>query len=124
MRRRVWAAVAVVACGSALLPWASALAGYGAIAWDQESGKAGWVWNQPTPRKAAEMALSQCGAGGCKVIMRTASKQCAAFATTQDGKVVGAAWRENQNAARLSALANCQKRNAGECVVKASDCNK
>jgi hypothetical protein len=124
MRRRVWAAVAALACGSGLLPGASALAGYGAIAWDQESGRAGWVWNQPTPKKAAEIALSQCGATGCKVIIGTGSRQCAAFATTRDGKAVGAARRENQNAARLSALSDCQKRNAGECVVKASNCNK
>jgi Trypsin-like peptidase domain len=32
--------------------------GYGAIAWDEESGKRGWSWNQAT----AELALSECGA--------------------------------------------------------------
>jgi hypothetical protein len=124
MRRGVWTAVALLAFGYGMLPSAPALAGFGAIAWDKESGKSGWIWNQPTAQKAAEMALSECGASGCKVIVRTIAKQCAALATTEGGKYVGAAARKAQDAARLAALSNCQKGKAGDCVVRVSDCNK
>ena len=124
MPRRVWAVVALLAFGYALLPAVPAVAGYGAIAWDKESGKAGWIWNRPTPQKAAEEAISKCGASGCRVIIRTGANQCAAIASTQDGKAIGAAARKTQDAARLAALVDCQKRKAGDCVVHASDCNK
>lgn len=124
MRRRIWTAVALAGFGCAWLPATPAFAGYGAIAWDKESGKSGWISNQPSAQKAAEMALSQCGASGCKVIIRTAAKQCAAIATTQNGKDIGAAARKSLDEARLAALSNCQKRKAGDCVVRNSDCNK
>jgi hypothetical protein len=124
MRRGVWRAVAGLAFGGALLPALPALAGFGAIAWDKESGKSGWVWNQPTAQKAAEGAVSQCGASGCKVIIRTRAGQCAALAATDGGKFIGAAARKSQDAARLAALTNCKKGNAGDCVVRVSECNK
>lgn len=124
MRRRMWIALGLLAVGGALLPALPALAGYGAIAWDKTSGKSGWVWNQPTAQKAAEGALSQCGAGGCKVIIRTHSGQCAALATIDGGKAAGAAARKTQDAARLAALNSCQIRKAGDCVIRVSDCNK
>jgi len=101
-----------------------AFAGYGAIAWDRTSGKYGGTWNQATAQAAAERALSDCGATGCKVIMRTGTGQCAALATIASGKFVGAASRKTVEEARLAALSNCQKGNAGDCVVRASNCNK
>jgi len=124
MRRSVSTVAVMLALASVLLPAAPALAGYGAIAWDHDSGKRGWSWNQPTAQKAAEVAISQCGASGCKVIMRTSAAQCAALATIETGKFVGAAWRKTKDAARLAALANCQKGKAGDCIVRVSDCNK
>jgi serine/threonine-protein kinase len=124
MRRQISRIAAMLTLALVLLPAAPALAGYGAIAWDKESGKRGWSWNQATSQKAAEVALSECGASGCKIIMRTATAACAALATTADGKFVGAASRKTQDAARLAALANCQKGKAGDCVVRTSDCNK
>ena len=123
MRSRVWTAVALLAFGCALLPEAPAHAGYGAIAWDKQSGKSGLIWNQPTPRKAAEMALSECGASGCRLVVKP-TNGCAAMAATADGKNIGAAARKTQDEARLAALSNCQKLKAGDCVIKASDCNK
>src|SRR6516164_3679082 len=91
---------------------------YGAIAWDKETGKRGWSWNQQTQSRADEVALSECGATGCKVIMRTGRRECAALATNEAGKYVGAASRKDRDAARLAALANCKKGNAGECTVR------
>ena len=99
MSQRIWIAVAFVVLGYALLPGGSALAGYAAIAWDRETGKAGWVWNQPTPKKAAEMALSQCGASGCRLVIKPTSA-CAALASTENGKFIGAAARKTQRGLR------------------------
>ncbi len=124
MRRPITTAAATLALGSFLLAATPALAGYGAIAWDKDSGKYGGTWNRATAQQAAEAALSDCGATGCKVIMRTGAKECAALATTASGKFVGAAARKTKDAARLAALSNCQKGKAGDCVVRASDCNK
>jgi hypothetical protein len=101
-----------------------AVAQYGAIAWDKETGKQGWSWNQQTQARADEVALSACGTTGCKVIMRTGRRECAALASNEAGKYVGAASRKDRDAARLAALANCKKGNAGECTVRVTDCNK
>ena len=49
---------------------------------------------------------------------------CAALATTENGKYVGAASRNDREAARLAALANCNKGNAGECAVRFTECNR
>jgi Domain of unknown function (DUF4189) len=121
MRRLMWAAAVLTAL--ACLDAAPALAGWGAIAWDPQSGKSGWIWDQQTPKKAIEMALSQCGASGCRIVIKPTTA-CAALAATADGKAIGAAARKTQDAARLAALSDCQKRRAGDCAVRASDCNK
>jgi hypothetical protein len=124
MRSRSWAGLVLMTL-AIFSPTSAAFAGYGAIAWDKETGKRGSSWNQPTPQKAAEAAVSECGTSGCRVIMRTVAKQCAAMATTADGKSsVGASARKTQDAARLAALSDCRKRGAGECVVQVSDCNR
>jgi S1-C subfamily serine protease len=105
-------------------PTPRAQGGYGAIAWDEETGKRGWSWNQATAERAAELALSECGATGCKVIMRSGREMCAALATTENGKYVGAARRKDRDTARVAALKDCQKGNAGECVARFTECNK
>jgi len=105
-------------------PSPAAPGGYGAIAWDRETGKRGWSWNQPSAQRAAALALSECGATGCKVIIRTARAMCAALATTENGKFVGAASRQDRDAARLAALKDCEKGNAGECITRFTECNK
>jgi hypothetical protein len=124
MRRSLWTAVALLAFGSSLLPSAGARADYGAIAWDRGTGKYGVSWNQPTPQRAIEVAVGECGASGCKVVTKVGPKMCGALATTEDGKHAGAAWRKDREAARLAALKNCGKDQAGECIVRVADCNK
>jgi hypothetical protein len=111
--------------GSPAAPTTSSAAGpYGAIAWDKETGRSGSSRNRDTPDQAAEMALRECGASGCKVITRTPPAICAALATTENGKYAGGASRRDRDAARLAALANCQKENAGNCIVRLTDCNQ
>ena len=124
MRRATLAAVGLSVLASVLLISVPARAQYGAIAWDEGSGKRGWSWNQQTQSRADEVALRECGATGCKVIMRTGRRQCAALATTETGKSVGAARRKDRDDARIAALTDCQKRKAGECTIRVTDCNK
>ena len=97
---------------------------YGAIAWDEATGTYGSSWNQATAQRAADVALSKCGSTGCKVVIRPGRRECAALATTESGKYAGGAARRDKDAARLAALTNCKKGNAGECTVRVTDCNK
>ena len=124
MRRATLAAAALLGLASIQLTAVPALAEYGAIAWDKETGKYGSSWNKDTPKRAEEVALSECGASGCKVIIRTRRATCAALATNESGKYAGGASRRDREAARLAALKDCQKGKAGECIVRATDCNK
>ena len=124
MPRTSLAATALLAFAATALPALPAAAGYGAIAWDKETGRSGWSWDQATAAKAREVALSHCAASGCKVVMESGAKQCLALATTQDRKHIGAASRATQDAARLAAMTNCEKTKSGECVVRFSMCNK
>jgi Domain of unknown function (DUF4189) len=123
MRRSIPMTAALPAVFSILLVATPALAGYGAIAWDKATGKYGGAFNQPTPKAAAAAALSQCGASGCRLVIRPTTV-CAALATTGNGKFAGAAARKTNDEARLAALSDCQKGKAGECAIRASDCNK
>jgi hypothetical protein len=116
---------ALLTLGAGLFCAPPAFAGYGAIAWDKATGRYGWSRNQTTQQKADELAISGCGAGGCKVVLRPSSATpCAALATTADGKNAGGAARKTQADARLAALANCQKLKKGECTVRTSECGK
>jgi hypothetical protein len=124
MRRATLAAAALLGLGSVQLAAVPALAEYGAIAWDKETGKVGSSWNETTAQRAAEKARSECGATGCKVVIRPGRRECAALATTENGKYAGGAARKDRDSARLAALANCKKGNAGECTVRVTDCNK
>jgi hypothetical protein len=124
MRRTNFAAAALFGLGAVLLTAVPALAEYGAIAWDRETGKYGASWNKATAQSAAEAALSDCGTTGCKVIIRTRPAMCAALATNESGKFAGGAARRDREAARLAALKDCQKGKAGECIVRVTDCNK
>ena len=100
-------------------------AGGGAIAWDRETGKYGASWNQPTPKRAAEAAISQCGASGCKVVLKVRPMMCGALAVSGDSKKAGAAVRKDLDTARVAALTSCQKnKGATDCAVKTADCNK
>lgn len=65
-----------------------ALAQYGAIAWDKETGKYGWSWNQATLGRAVVVALNACGANGCKVIIKAGPGKCGALAATENGRTM------------------------------------
>jgi Domain of unknown function (DUF4189) len=123
MRRGILTAAVLLGLGSTPLTAESALAQYGAIAWDESTGKYGASWKQSAQRRADEAAISECGASGCKVVSRIGPKMCGALALSEDGKRAGAASRKDRDTARVAALKDCPKK-AGECIVRVSDCNK
>jgi hypothetical protein len=125
VRRSTLIALVLLIFGSTLLAALPARAAeYGAIAWDNQTGKRGWSWNQPTQKRADEVAVSECGTSGCKVIIRAGPGMCAALASTDDGKHIGAASRKDRDAARVASLKDCDKGKGGQCTVRFTDCNK
>jgi hypothetical protein len=97
---------------------------FGAIAYDGKTGRWGMSLNKPTPKAALASALHDCGASDCRIIIRLRPRLCGAVASAGTPKGFGASARPSLDQARLAALADCKKANAGECVVKASSCNK
>ena len=125
MRRATLTFVALLGLGVVPLTAVPALAEYGAIAWDKETGKVGSSWNQTTAQRAAEAAFSECGATGCKVVIQPGPQEVRRTGDDRKtAKYAGGAARKDRDAARLAALANCTKGKAGECTVRVTDCNK
>ncbi len=120
----VAAMAALLLCGAA----GSAEAGFGAVAYDQNSGKYGASWDEPTQAEAYELALKQCASPDCRV-HPVEPKGCGALALSdkdKDGHVYwGGADRETLAQARHDAVAHCRTHiTAGACTVRISGCNK
>jgi hypothetical protein len=115
------AAVTVIGSLASALP---ALADFGAIAWDERNCAVGRSWHYDSPRQAAERALAECGHAGCRVVLEVGSGQCGALAVTPNCHGYGWARRESRDAARYSAMVNCQNYNAGQCSIRTVDCNR
>jgi hypothetical protein len=112
---------AVVALLVITLP---ALAGYGAVAYDQDKRKHGTAWDEETQQRANEASLRQCGSDRCKVRFPIPPSMCAAFATPESGAAWGGAVRKSMDQAKFAALKNCQKHAKNKCAVRESKCNK
>ncbi|MGC2414930.1 MAG: DUF4189 domain-containing protein [Stellaceae bacterium] len=124
MRRASAVLAGMAAIIVALAMAAPAEAGYGAIAYDQNSGKEGASWNQPTPGQANELALKECGSADCRV-HPVEPAGCGALAIGDKDKAWGGADRETLEAAKRDAVAHCQTHTAtGTCAVRVSGCNK
>jgi hypothetical protein len=105
---------------------APAFAAFGAFAHDGTTGKYGYSWNEPSEKKAEEAALKGCASDKCKIVFRTRSGQCGAFAMNENGKIWGGATRSKREEAEKAALENCQKRVSGgaQCKIRGNECNK
>jgi len=98
-------------------------AGYGAIAYDQDTGKAGASWDQPTSAEANELALKQCGSAGCKV-HPVEPAGCGALAVSNQDKAWGGADRETLDEAKRDAVAHCETHTKpGSCAVRVFGCS-
>jgi hypothetical protein len=105
---------------------ASAFASFGAIAYDQTTGRYGFSWNEATQDRASELARKDCGSDKCRLIPVPPAK-CGALATTDNPKesnAWGASVRDDKAAAELGAMQTCQKNTAGQCKVRGSECNR
>ena len=123
MRRiSVGVAFSVFALALAAAPGA-ALARYGALAYDESSGKYGLSSNEETQAKANDVAMKECGGDKCKIVFRTTARQCGAIATGESGSTWGAGKQTSRSAAELDAMKNCQKRTKGQCKVHSVECN-
>ncbi len=115
------AGLAVVLATTAASP---AVAGYGALARDQTTGKFGLSWNKRTQREADAAAMRDCAESSCKIVFRTRPHQCGAIAGAEKGNAWGAAYRSGRDAAALAAINNCQKHTSEQCKVRAAGCNR
>jgi uncharacterized protein DUF4189 len=116
------AAVAIAMLAGA----APAFAGFGAIAYDQATGRYGLSWNEATQDRASGLARKDCGSDKCQLIPVPPAK-CGALATTDNPKestAWGASVRDDKAAAELGAIQGCQKHTAGQCKVRGSECNR
>ncbi len=121
MRRATMIVVTTLVLGITAAP---ALAGYGAVAFDEKTAKYGFGWNEDTQKRADEAALQGCNSEGCKVVIPVPPRKCAAFATAEKGNAWGGNVGATRDAAKLRALENCQKNTSGKCVLRGSACNR
>jgi hypothetical protein len=103
---------------------APSFAASGAFAYDEATGKYGLSSNQETQTKAEEAALKSCNSEKCKIVFRTATRECGAIATAEAGTAWGAGKRPERAAAELDAVRNCQKRTKAQCKVRQTECNR
>ena len=102
-----------------------AVAGYGALAYDDAAHKYGLSSNEETQSKADEVARKICGGEKCKIVFQTRSRECGAIATADGGGTAwGAGKHAQRGAAELAAVQNCQKRTKGQCKVRGAECNR
>lgn len=121
--------IALGVSGLIALSTAPALAAYGAMALDEDTGRYGASWHETTQQKADDAALKGCNSPGCKVVFRIGPRRCGALATGEKGTTGKVAWGGKNNAtsvdaAKLAALQNCQKHTSGKCEVRESECNR
>jgi hypothetical protein len=116
------AAVAI----ATLMGASPAFAGFGAIAYDQATGRYGFSWNEQTQDRANGLARKDCGSDSCRVIPVPPAR-CGALATTDNPKestAWGASIKDQKAAAELGAMQDCQKHTAGQCKIRGSECNR
>jgi hypothetical protein len=123
MRRTFWYALGVAATIGVLDGPGPALAQYGAIAYDVSNGRYGYTFNHRSPQGAQADALRRCDSPGCEIRLTVGPNRCGALATTENRRGSGWAIRPSRDSARLVALENCLKYNAGQCFVRVWECN-
>jgi hypothetical protein len=103
-----------------------ALAAYGALAHDDETGKYGLSSNEETQGKADDVAKKECGTGKCKIVFPMGPRMCGSIATEEEQGTTawGAGRKPDRAAAELDAVKSCQKRTKGQCKVRNTECNR
>jgi len=103
-----------------------ALAGFGALAHDDDSGKYGLSYNEESQSKADDVAMKECGGDKCKIVFRTVARQCGAIAVAETGGSTawGGGKAPQRAAAELEAMTSCQKHTKGHCKSRSAECNR
>lgn len=113
-----------LALAALLVTTIPAMAGYGAVAYDQETRKHGLAADQESQERADNASLRQCGFERCKVRFGVPPKMCAAFAIPETGPAWGGAVRKSIDDAKFAAMKNCQKHAKAKCIIRESKCDK
>jgi len=107
---------------------APALAGHGALAYDESTGKYGLSSNEDSQTKADDVATKICGGEKCKIVFRTGPKECGAVAMVSEAKGPNPAWGAGKHGQRgtaeLAAMTNCQKHTKSQCKIRGVECNR
>ena len=122
--RRLMMIVMGFSAALVMLAAAPAFAGYGALAYDEEAKKYGLSSDEVSQTKADDVATKECGSGKCKIIFRTAPRECGALAVAGEGNAWGGGKGTQKAKAELDAVNNCQKRTKGQCKVREAVCNR
>jgi hypothetical protein len=96
---------------------------WGAIAVDENSGKAGTVEGEPSKSAANRVALEKCaenGGVGCNILL-TFHNQCAAIAQNPGEGALSASGNPTKEGAEQDAIARCHEGNA--CKIVYSECS-
>ncbi|MFI4988474.1 MAG: DUF4189 domain-containing protein [Alphaproteobacteria bacterium] len=95
---------------------------YGAIAYDAQSGAAGWAFDFDNSAAADRFALSNCAkhGDGCKVVVSFLNSCGAVASGADDHFATGQALTREQ--AEAKALAACEANGGGKCKIEAWSC--
>lgn len=85
---------------------------YGAIAYDEATGRWGTAYNYSSRSEAEEAAVRKCGSPGC-IAYNHFRNSCGALATASN-KIFGYSWGTDEYDAKQKALAKCRERSNGE----------
>lgn len=97
--------------------------GYGAIAYDEYSGKEGAAWDQPSYEDAQRAALTKCDSPKC-LLNTVAPHHCAALAKSTKDRAWSGAERDSLEQAKQDAVSRCESHAAASCTVLISGCNQ
>jgi uncharacterized protein DUF4189 len=103
---------------------APAFAAFGALAYDEATMKYGLSSNEESQSKADDVAMKECGSDKCKIVFRTAARECGAIAIAGSGNGWGGGKHAQKATAELAAMTNCQKHTKGQCKVRSAECNR
>lgn len=121
--------IITLAAAFALLTTPLAAQQIGAIAYSVKSDKWGRSWGYSTRGEAEAVALKNCKAQGGRncTIALWLENSCGALARAKGTKSInqtGVSWGfDNEAGAKSRAIAECSKRNSGDCWVVTSVCS-
>jgi Domain of unknown function (DUF4189) len=126
MRRPGLFSAAAIALIGTMIGAGPSFAEFGAIAYDQNSGRYGFSWNKSTREQANDLAKKDCSSANCR-LFPVPPGQCGALATADNPKE-SSAWgvsvHTDKAEAEARAVMDCKKHTEGQCRMRGSECNR